>query len=62
MHLLASIPNASYLEYMDWNDDMYVDARRPVDGFVVPPEEPGHGVAFKPEMITDCRIGGRETS
>jgi len=62
VHLLASIPNASYLEYMDWNDDIYVDARVPVDGFIVPPEEPGHGVAFKPEIIRDCRIGGREVS
>lgn len=60
VHLLASIPNASYLEYMDWNDDMYVDARVPVDGFVKPPEEPGHGVAFRPEILTDCRMGGRE--
>ena len=29
VHLLASIPNASWLEYMDWNDDLWV---RPVLG------------------------------
>jgi L-alanine-DL-glutamate epimerase-like enolase superfamily enzyme len=62
VHLLASIPNASYLEYMDWNDDIYVDARVPVNGFVMAPEEPGHSVAFKSEILTDCRIGGREIS
>lgn len=60
IHLLASIPNANYLEYMDWNDDIYVDARIPVDGKIKVPEEPGHGVAFKPEIVKDCRIGGQE--
>ncbi len=60
VHLLASIPNASYLEYMDWNDDLFVDARLPVDGFVTPPEEPGHGVRFRPELVSDCKVGGTE--
>lgn len=60
VHVLASIPNASYIEYMDWNDDMFVDPRLPVDGSVKAPEDPGHGVAFKPEMLVDCRVGGRE--
>jgi L-alanine-DL-glutamate epimerase-like enolase superfamily enzyme len=62
VHVLASIPNASYLEYMDWNDDLFVDARLPVNGLVRAPEEPGHGVVFRPELLTDCRIGGREIS
>ncbi|MBU2532017.1 MAG: hypothetical protein KKB37_04720, partial [Alphaproteobacteria bacterium] len=62
VHLSASIPNTSYLEYMDWNDDVFVDPRAPVDGYIKAPEEPGHGVVFKPEIVTDCRIGGRETS
>ncbi len=60
VHVLASIPNASYLEYMDWNDDLFVDARLPVGGKVTAPEEPGHGVAFKAELIAECRVGGRE--
>ena len=61
VHVLAAIPNASYLEYMDWNDDLFVDARLPVGGKVKVPEEPGHGVVFKPDLVADCRVGGRET-
>ena len=62
VHVLASIPNASFLEYMDWNDDLFVDARVPVAGTVRAPEEPGHGVRFKPELVASCRIGGDEMS
>lgn len=61
VHLSASIPNTSYLEYMDWNDDIFVDPRVPVDGYIKAPEEPGHGVQFRPELLVDCRVGGRET-
>ena len=25
VHVLAAIPNASYLEYMDWNDDLWIE-------------------------------------
>lgn len=58
VHLLASIPNANYLEYMDWNDDIWVDPVIPVDGMVRPSETPGHGLTVKPELLTDCRVGG----
>jgi L-alanine-DL-glutamate epimerase-like enolase superfamily enzyme len=61
VHLLASIPNASYLEYMDWNDDIFVDPRKPVGGMIAAPDGPGHSVEFRPELVTNCRIGGRET-
>ena len=26
------------------------------------PDEPGHGVAFRPELVADCQVGGREFS
>ncbi len=29
VHVLASIPNASYLEYMDWNDDLWIEPIKP---------------------------------
>ncbi len=61
VHVLASIPNASYLEYMDWNDDIWVSPVLPVDGFIRPPDDPGHGLAFKPEILTSCRVGGFTT-
>lgn len=58
----ASIPNASYLEYMDWNDDIWVEPVIPVAGMVRPLESPGHGLRFRPEILRDCRVGGGEVS
>ncbi len=59
VHVLASIPNASYLEYMDWNDDLWIEPVLPAkDGTMSPPERPGHGLAFRPEILKDHRIGG----
>jgi L-alanine-DL-glutamate epimerase-like enolase superfamily enzyme len=58
VHLLASIPNASYLEYMDWNDDLWVEPVIPQAGMVRPPEAPGHGLRFRSEILRDCRVGG----
>ncbi|MGI9425099.1 MAG: mandelate racemase/muconate lactonizing enzyme family protein [Hyphomicrobiaceae bacterium] len=60
VHLMASIPNANYLEYMDWNDDIWVEPVVPIDGYIRPPETPGHGLTLKPELLTSCRIGGFE--
>jgi L-alanine-DL-glutamate epimerase-like enolase superfamily enzyme len=60
VHLLASIPNASYLEYMDWNDDLWIEPVLPSrNGTMTPPERPGHGLAFRPEVLKDHRIGGQ---
>jgi L-alanine-DL-glutamate epimerase-like enolase superfamily enzyme len=60
VHLMASIPNANYLEYMDWNDDLWVEPAIPVDGMVRPSETPGHGVRFRPDVLSDSRVGGFE--
>src|SRR5690606_6876036 len=62
VHLLASIPNASWLEYMDWNDDLWTEPAIPIEGKLKPPEIPGHGLSFKPEVLTDHRVGGFEVS
>ena len=60
VHLLASIPNASWLEYMAWNDDLWVEPILPSKtGTMTPPERPGHGLAFSPEILKDHRIGGQ---
>lgn len=60
VHLLASIPNANYLEYMDWNDDLWIEPVLPSKtGTMTPPERPGHGLAFRPEILKECRIGGQ---
>jgi D-arabinonate dehydratase len=58
VHVAASISNASYLEYMDWNDDLWVQPVIPEAGMVRPPETPGHGLRFRPEILRDCRVGG----
>ncbi len=60
VHVSAAIPNASYLEYMDWNDDIWVTAAIPRQGLLKPSEMPGHGLQFKPEILKSCRIGGQE--
>jgi L-alanine-DL-glutamate epimerase-like enolase superfamily enzyme len=58
VHLMASIPNANYLEYMDWIDDLWVEPVLPVEGRMRPLEHPGHGLRFRPEALKDHRIGG----
>jgi len=61
VHMMCSIPNASWLEYMDWNDDLWVEPVLPdPNGMMRPLEHPGHGLRLKPELLKDCRIGGRE--
>ena len=60
VHVLASIPNANYLEYMDWNDDLWIEPVLPSKaGTMTPPERPGHGLAFRPEILKDCKVGGQ---
>lgn len=59
VHLLASIPNANYLEYMTWNDDLWIEPVLPgANGTMSPPERPGHGLAFRPEILKDYKVGG----
>jgi len=57
-HLNASIGNASWLEYMGWADDLFIDPVPPDAGFVTPPERPGHGLEFNPRVIQRYRISG----
>jgi L-alanine-DL-glutamate epimerase-like enolase superfamily enzyme len=61
VHVSASIPNTNYLEYMDWNDDIWISPVIPKDGLVTPSEIPGHGLAFKPDILKSCRMGGSES-
>ncbi len=56
VHLLASIPNGLWIEYMGLLDDLWVDPVPVEGGFISAPERPGHGLAFKPEVLTDFRI------
>ena len=60
LHVAASIPNASFLEYMDWNDDLWIVPAIPKQGLLSPTETPGHGLQFKQDILKSCRIGGNE--
>lgn len=56
IHLMASIPNGLIIEDMGLLEDIWIDAPKPVDGVIVAPETPGHGLRIRPEIMTDHRI------
>ena len=41
---------------MGWLDDLWVEKVAVVRGMVTAPERPGHGLAFRPEVMRDCRV------
>jgi L-alanine-DL-glutamate epimerase-like enolase superfamily enzyme len=56
VQLLASIPNGLWIEDMGLAEDIWVDPVTVVKGIVTAPERPGHGLAFKPEILRDCAV------
>ncbi|MFK7943640.1 MAG: mandelate racemase/muconate lactonizing enzyme family protein [Paracoccaceae bacterium] len=52
-HLVASIPNPSWLECMGWHDHLWVDPVPVANGMMAPPDRPGHGLDFRPELFND---------
>jgi L-alanine-DL-glutamate epimerase-like enolase superfamily enzyme len=56
VQLLASIPNGLWIEHMGLLDDLWVEPVAVVNGMITAPERPGHGLAFKPEVLSDFRI------
>lgn len=56
VQLMASIPNGHLLEYLDFLDDVWVDPVLPSNGVITAPERPGHGLAFKPEILADFTV------
>ena len=54
IHLNASIPNGSWMEYMGWFDHLWSEPLLPGNGTMTPPDRPGHGMDFKPELFSDC--------
>jgi len=53
LHLVASIPNQSWLEYMGWHDHLWVEPVLPENGMITPTTRPGHGMEFRPELFKD---------
>jgi L-alanine-DL-glutamate epimerase-like enolase superfamily enzyme len=56
VQLLASIPNGLWIEDMGLSDDLFVEPVPIKDGMITAPERPGHGLAFNPEILKDCRV------
>ncbi len=53
VQLMAAIPNPHWIEYVDWLEDAWVAPVVPVDGRYRPPDRPGHGLAFKPDFLSE---------
>ena len=58
VQLMASIPHALIIEYVNWMEDAWIEPVTPVNGVYTAPERPGHGLAFKPEFISEYRVAG----
>jgi L-alanine-DL-glutamate epimerase-like enolase superfamily enzyme len=56
VQLLASIPNGIWIEEMGLSQDLWVDPVPVVDGMITAPERPGHGLAFRPEVLREFRV------
>ena len=57
VHLLAALPNRSYLEIHGFGLDRYI--REPVqlcDGNAIAPDRPGHGVEFNLEKLAELSV------
>jgi len=60
VHLLAALPNRSYLEVHGFGLDRYIE--RPIvirEGVAIAPDTPGHGVAFDWKALEKTRAGGK---
>jgi L-alanine-DL-glutamate epimerase-like enolase superfamily enzyme len=56
VHLLAAVPNGSYLEAHGFGLDAYIE--RPLaiaDGFAIAPDRPGHGIVFDWDRLAAIR-------
>ena len=61
VQLLASIPNGAWIEDMGLSEDLWVEPVKVVNGTITAPERPGHGLAFKPEIMKDCKVSVMRT-
>ena len=62
VQLLASIPNGLWIEDMGLAEDLFVEPVPVKNGMITAPERPGHGLAFKPEILRDCAAGRSQVS
>ena len=58
VHLLAAIPNSSYLEAHGFGLERFIRHRMQIeDGRAIAPNRPGHGVEFDWEKLADLAAG-----
>ena len=51
-----NVPNGVWIEDMGLSNDLFVDPVPVINGMITAPERPGHGLAFRPEILRDFRI------
>jgi mandelate racemase len=56
-HLLCVTPTAHWLEYVDWADAVLATRLQIKDGFALPGEEPGNGIAWDEEAVKRYLVG-----
>ena len=54
--LCAAVPNATWVEYIPQLDDITTSRMKVADGFALPPETPGLGIAWDWHAITARQI------
>jgi hypothetical protein len=56
IQLLASIPNGLWIEDMGLAEDFWINPVPVANSMITAPEQPGHGLALKPEISRDCTV------
>lgn len=56
-HLLCVTPTAHWLEYVDWADAVLAKRLAIKDGFALPDEEPGNGIAWDEAAVKRFLVG-----
>jgi mandelate racemase len=55
-HLLAATPGRHWLEYVDWADPILQQPLRIKDGFAIPADCPGNGLAWNDDAVAKYRL------
>lgn len=55
-HLLAATPGRHWLEYVDWADPILQQPLRIEDGFAIPINRPGNGLAWNDDAVAKYRL------
>ena len=55
-HLLAVTPGRHWLEYVDWADPILQQPLRIKDGFAIPANRPGNGLAWNEDAVAKYRL------